>query len=192
MRSISSKLFAFILLYLSCSINSKELSDFKQLLEVSGLTYSKPTNLIELEAKKDKIISYEKALRDSNNYFEIRYVIRPISMLQIDYKDAHSTTPSPNHIFPLFFQTLINNLSDQSSSSTKEYLPSDANKFFNADWAAVALLNLNNEFSNQYQQLLMIAIHKDNASDAYLLILFNDYKYVKDHIDAITSSLVFK
>lgn len=136
-----SKFIVFALIIMNFCANSNQSNYFIDLLDGSGLIYEKPQTLIDLKPRDNSIISYENALRDKNNQFEIRYVIRPISMLEIDYKDAHSSAPTPNHIFPLLFQTLVNNLADLSNSSTKEYSPIDAKKFFNTDWAAVALIN---------------------------------------------------
>lgn len=177
---------------MSVSSYAKENQDFFNLLDIAGLNYVPAPNLISVEARDNPIISYEMALTDKNNKFEVRYVVRPISMLDIEYKDAHSSAPTPNHIFPLLFQTLTNNLSDLSNSSSKEYSPTDAKKFFNADWAAVSLLNVNKEFSNEFEQLLLIAIHKDDAADAFILILFNDYNEILSSIDEVMNSLKFK
>ena len=60
------------------------------------------------------------------------------------------------------------------------------------DWAAIAVMDVNRDFSTEYEQLLLLALHKNNASDAYVIILFDDYAAVKPEINSLLASLRFK
>jgi predicted TPR repeat methyltransferase len=40
--------------------------------------------------------------------------------------------------------------------------------------------------------MLLLAPHKNNASDAYVIVLFDDYAAVKPEINAALGSLKFK
>ena len=53
-------------------------------------------------------------------------------------------------------------------------------------------MDVNHDFSTEYEQLLLLALHKNNASDAYVIILFDDYEAVKPEIDLLLESLKFK
>jgi len=53
-------------------------------------------------------------------------------------------------------------------------------------------MDVNRDFSTEYDQLLLLALHKNNASDAYVIILFDDYAAVKPEIDSVLGSLKFK
>ncbi len=63
---------------------------------------------------------------------------------------------------------------------------------FNADWAAVAVMDVIDDFSDQYDQVLLLAMHKNNASDAYVMVLFDEYQAVKPELNAVLASLKFK
>ena len=43
-----------------------------------------------------------------------------------------------------------------------------------------------------FHLLLLLALHKNNASDAYVLVLFDDYTAVKAEINGAPGSLKFK
>lgn len=53
-------------------------------------------------------------------------------------------------------------------------------------------MDVKREFSTQYEQLLLLALHKNNAADAYIIVLFDDYASVKAEIEAVLQSLRFK
>jgi hypothetical protein len=53
-------------------------------------------------------------------------------------------------------------------------------------------MDLMRDFSDQYAKLLLLALHKNNASDAYVLVLFDDYHAVKPEINSVQNSLKFK
>ncbi len=48
------------------------------------------------------------------------------------------------------------------------------------------------EFSSDYQQGLLLAIHRNNVSDAYVVFLFDDYKAVKPTLNQAMQTVVFK
>ena len=48
------------------------------------------------------------------------------------------------------------------------------------------------DFSDKYDQLLLLALHKNNASDAYMMILFDDYATVKQEINTVLDSMKFR
>ncbi len=113
-------------------------------------------------------------------------------MVEIDYEDSHNSAPEPNHLFPMLFQSLISDFSNGGNSPANEYSAQETKARFNADWAAVALMDVTRDFSDQYAQLLLLALHKNNASDAYVLVLFDDYQAVKPEINSVLNSLKFK
>ena len=137
------------------------------------------------------MLPYEYALRHDSGGLEIRYIIRPLGRISIDYNDPHNAAPEPNHLFPLLFESLINELSSGGNTPNKEYPQAQARELFNAGWAAAAVFDVNPEFSNDYSQALLIGIHKDNQADAYSLFLYNEYPQVKEIIQGALSTLSF-
>ena len=53
-------------------------------------------------------------------------------------------------------------------------------------------MDVSRDISDEYDQLLFLALHKNNASDAYVIVLFDDYAAVKTEINAVLDSLKFK
>ena len=53
-------------------------------------------------------------------------------------------------------------------------------------------MDVKHDFSTEDEQLLLLALHKNKASDAYVIILFDDYAAVKPEIDSLLGSLKFK
>ena len=165
---------------------------FQQLLDDASLVLVEPEGFVEKEPEENTVLSYEHALQHQTKKLAVRYAIRPIAMVQIDYEDPHNAAPEPNHLFPMLFQTLVSDFSRGGNSPSNEYSTSDAKSKFNADWAAAAVMDVNHDFSTEYEQLLLLALHKNNASDAYVIILFDDYEAVKPEIDLLLESLKFK
>ena len=165
---------------------------FPQLLVDAGLILEAPADFEIKAPEVNAVLSYEYALQHKQKKLAVRYAIRPINMVTIDYEDPHNSAPEPNHLFPMLFQSLISDFSDGGNSPSNEYSASDAKTLFNADWAAAAVMDVIDDFSDEYDQVLLLALHKNNASDAYVIILFDDYAAVRPEINAVLSSLKFK
>ena len=165
---------------------------FAQLLYDGGLVLEQPDGFEVQTPEVNDVLSYEHALKHGQKKLAVRYAIRPIKMVEIDYEDPHNAAPEPNHLFPMLFQSLISAFSRGGSSPSNEYSTSDAKTKFNADWAGVAVMDVTRDFSDEYDQVLLLALHKNNASDAYVIVLFDDYAAVKPEINAALDSLKFK
>ncbi len=146
----------------------------------------------EISPAKDDVLSYEYALRHENELMEIRYSIRPIKRIKIDYEDPHNNAPEPNHLFNMMFETIVEQLSDGGHSPRREYPTEQSQQRFNAGWAAAAVFDVNESYSTDYRQALMLTLHKNNHADAYIVFLYNDYAKVKELINDSMSALRFK
>lgn len=164
---------------------------FDQLMEESGLELTPPPGFTHIKPVANPVLPYEHALRHVSGRLEIRYIIRPLGRISIDYNDPHNAAPEPNHLFPLLFESLINALSSGGNTPNTEYPPSQAHELFNAGWAAAAVFDVNPDFSDSYTQALLIGMHKDGQADAYTLFLYNEYSQVKEFIQGALSSLSF-
>ena len=190
--SICSAFIFGFLIFLSTATGAQERYTFEDLLEDSRLLIQQPAGFIEQSPAVNPVLSYEHALQHGKKKLAVRYAIRPISMVQIDYSDPHNAAPEPNHLFPMLFQSLISHFSRGGSSPSNEYSAADAKAKFNADWAAIAAVDITPEFSPEYDQALILALHKDYAADAYIIILYDDYQTVKAEIHRALNSLKFK
>ena len=164
---------------------------FGSLLLEAELLFNRPDGYTDLSAGRTPIMDYERALRSPNGELEIRIAVRPLKRLQIDYDDPHGAVPNPNHIFPLVFESLATRLSGGGHAPSNAYPPDQAREKFNADWAAAAIFDTVEDFDTGFQQGLLVAIHRNKVSDAYIVFLFDDYATVKDSLNAAMKTLVF-
>lgn len=164
---------------------------FEGLLAEGELVFSPPQGYEDIPAGRTPMLDYERALRSPDGNLEIRVAIRPLGRLVIDYDDPHGATPNPNHVFPLVFESLATRLSGGRHAPSNAYPPDRARDKFNADWAAAAVFDTVEEFDTRLKQGLLLAIHRNKVSDAYVVFLFDDYEVVKDSLKAAMGTLVF-
>ena len=164
---------------------------FGALLHEAQLVFTRPPGFVDLSPGRNPILDYEHALRSADGSLEIRLAVRPLGRLEIDYDDPHGAVPNPEHVFPLVFESLATRLSGGRHAPSLPYPPDQARTKFNADWAAAALFDTVSDFATDHKQGLLVAIHRNKVSDAYLVFLFDDYPAVKERLNAAMGTLVF-
>lgn len=164
---------------------------FEALLREAELLFNPPQGFVDLAPGQTPVMAYERALRSPDGQLELRMAIRPLKRLQIDYDDPHGATPNPEHVFPLVFESLATRLSGGGHAPSNPYPPDQARDKFNADWAAAAVFDTVEDFATDYSQGLLVAIHRNKVSDAYLVFLFDDYTAVKGELETAMKTLVF-
>lgn len=184
---------ALLLLAPSLAADPSTRSDnsFESLLAEAELVFSPPEGYQDLPAGRTPMFDYERALRSPDGLLEIRIAVRPLKRLRIDYDDPHGATPNPNHIFPLVFESLATRLSGGRHAPSNTYPPERAREKFNADWAAAAVFDTVEDFDTRYKQGVLVAIHRNKVSDAYVVFLFDDYEAAKKRLRAAMQTLVF-
>lgn len=166
-------------------------SDFGTLLEEAELAFEAPVSYVDIAPGRTPMLDYERAIRSPEGDVEVRFAVRPLKRLQIEYDDPHGATPDPNHIFPLVFESLASRLAGGRHAPSNEYAPEQAEALFNADWAAAAVFDTVADFDTEFRQGLLVAIHRNQVADAYTVVLFNDYAGAKPQINAAIRSLRF-
>ena len=190
MRTLLSLL--TLLLMLSASgMAIAESSDFRALLEEAGMRYEAPSDYRELPLEPSPF-GYEKRLGHKEQQIEVRYSIRPIGRIRVDYEDPHNSAPHPNDLFDMLFRSVVEQFSAGPDSVSQAYPPQKADALFNAGWAAVSVMDINPEISTLHRQGILLAIHRNDRADAYLLFLTNDLDAHKPYFDALVGSLVFR
>ena len=165
---------------------------FQQLLKEAGVTYKQPDEFRDAGAMLDAIFPYERAIRHKTQQLEIRYTVRPLGRLKIDYDDPHNSAPEPNHLFPLMFDSITAKISAGGHTPSREYSRKQARELFNADWAAAAVFDVDPQYSKGFSQGLLVAMHKNARADTYVVFLYNNYATVKPIIDRNISALRFR
>ena len=167
-------------------------ADFARLIKESALVFQLPRTFTEIEIDPQVSFPYEKAIYSAQYQVEVRYALRPLKRIRVDYEDPHGAAPQPNHLFSMMFTALLGELSRGGDTPYREFPQQQAKSLFHADWAALALLDVDPEFSSRYPYCFLLAIHKNNVADAYLFILFQDYNNIKPLLPKLYASIRFQ
>ena len=165
---------------------------FQALLEESGMVLQCDEGYVDAPLVANEILPFEKALRTADGVMEIRFAIRPLARITIDYEDPHNAAPEPEHLFPLLFQSLTESLSGGRHSPHREYPAEEAMGLFNAEWAGASTFDVADDFRTQYRHGFMVALHGSGKADAYTVMLFNDYATARPLIEQSLTCLVFR
>jgi len=164
---------------------------FDRLLDESGMRLEPSQKLIDLPIRANPVLPYEHAMRHDSGELELRFIIRPLERIEIEYNDPHNAAPEPNHLFPLLFESLIDRLSANSNSNSRTLSKSEAKEKFNAQWAALSVFDINPEFSSEFNNAMLLAMHKNDQADAYTVFLYNDHELAKQLINEVISTMSF-
>lgn len=165
---------------------------FAELLSQHRIELNVDNGFESQPVEANALVDYEGAVRAADGAMEIRYLIRPLAAMQIDYDDPHGAMPDPNHIFPLLFEALVSRLSGGSYAPSRPFSEQQARDEFNADWAATAVFDVDAEFSTEFRQGIIVGIHRRGEIDAYVVVLYNDFDQIKPRLEAAMRSLTFR
>lgn len=194
MKPASALVSSLILLafsQLTTATDNQAQQAFKQLLIESGLRLETPANYIDIPIQANPVLPYEHALKHESGALEMRFIVRPLSRIRIDYIDPHNAAPEPNHLFPLLFESITNRLSLGSDMPNRTFSESAAREKFNAHWAAASVFDVDPEFAPGYQSGFLVGMHRNQMADAYTLFLYNDHEQAKNLINAALSTMSF-
>ncbi len=184
----------FLLLALAGWSNAAEVDAgqaFNSLLQESGLQLDRRDQFFDLVPRANNILPYEHAMRHKSGALEVRFIVRPLNRIEIEYNDPHNAAPEPNHLFPLLFESITNQLAVGSDTSNITFPEDAAAQRFNADWVAVSAFSIDPDFAGDYRNAVLVAMHKNQVADAYTLFLYNDHERAKSVINDSISILSF-
>ena len=165
---------------------------FDQLLKESGLQLETNQAFADVPIQHNPVLSYEHAMRHESGALELRFIVRPLARIEIEYNDPHNAAPEPNHLFPLLFESLTQRLAATNDTSSSTLSETEARDKFNAQWAALAAFDVDPEFSSQYKNAILLGMHKNDLADAYTLFLYNDPEQAKSLINGAISIMSFE
>ena len=165
---------------------------FDRLLEEGGLEFHPPEGFQPVPLEPDYVMPYEARYRSNDGRLEVRYAIRPLSRIEIDYDDPHNAAPAPNDLFNMLFRTLSETLARDHEVLSRTYPPEKAQQEYRAGWVAVGVFDLSPDISDRYREAMLFAIHQNDKADAYILFLTNDLASEKARIKTARTSLRFK
>lgn len=180
---------------LSCASNK-----FMKLCSYSDIYYSIPQGFKPFEIKQNPDLKYHYAVKHKNKKLEIRYSIFPLKEEVQAYNEylKNGTKKKivlidPNKDHELFAITAVMNISRSELANACNAIGPDAVKHdFNADWGASYCIENNSEYGRGYKYSLIVATHKINIANAFIVYLFDNEKDISDEMRSSLSSLKFK
>jgi len=192
------KLFSigFILVLSSCK-SDKLPKEFTDLLNRAKLDFIETEGMIETKCIENRQMNYEYALKLPNKNFEVRYAIRPMDSLLIQYNKDNMKIHPNKWSEGGYEATLLNiGIGGLESGILPQitYFDSTAvKKEFNADWGATAGVQLGKEFGGQiFKFCVAVIIHKDFVGDAYIFYLSDNKDELRTLMEKPFHSLKFK
>jgi hypothetical protein len=188
--------FCFVILTSFSSDNLPK--SFTDLLDRAAMTFDQPSECSETLPIENPQMNYDYALINNAKDFEIRYAIRPLDEQLKNYNEREKNKKSgdmnihPNKLYAAVFQTIVFNVSGGQLSKIGAFDAQAVKKEFNADWGAIAMVDVGKEFGQNYKYCFLIAIHKDNVGDAYCFYLANTQDDIKKNMLPAFHSLRFK
>ncbi len=173
---------------------------FTQLLVRAKLEFIRPEGMAPTPCVDNVQMNYEYALKLPEHNFEVRYAIRPMDSLLVDFEDRvkeGSTMVDPNKLSVSLFQATLLNIGLGGPASGElpdiSYFDKDAvREEFGADWGAVAFVQPGPEFGGAtFKYCLSVIIHKDFVGDAYFFYVSDNREYMSDWVDIAFHSLKF-
>ncbi|MBC8370066.1 MAG: hypothetical protein H8E25_08700 [Planctomycetes bacterium] len=162
----------------------------EQLVDLVGLQYEVPEGFEMSPGAANDCLDYEFALRSLSPAIEVRFSLRPLQGIAVEYEDPHSSTPNPEHIYPLMYQSIIQKI------SLDPYAPSggmgdNALAEHNADWGEISLLQPKPENNSDLKSLVFMALHRQAVGDIYVSVFFDDYESSKSTINQLLKTVKF-
>lgn len=171
---------------------------FTSLLQRAHMKLEKPEGYTETAPIENRQMNYEYALKHPTKRFEVRYAIRPLDSMIIDYK-AHMKTKkegdifiNPNKFYESSLQATLLNISGGELPEITVFGSKAVKDEFNADWGATAFVNVGEEFGQDYKFCMVVALHKDDLGDAYYFYLADDRQVIIDTMMDAFHSLKFQ
>ncbi|WP_456411677.1 hypothetical protein [Oceanithermus sp.] len=188
-----NRFFFFVLAFALLPVLAQEppTQAFEDLLAEAGMVFELPEGYRPAPVEYNEVLPYQYRIVSDDGEVEIRYVVFPLSRVEIDYEDPHSSAPEPDHLFTLLFPGILTEISGWGRYKSQEYPADEALRLFKADWAAAAVLEVIPEYSPDRRQALVVAMHRNGHADAYEIFLGNDLKRLGDAAKRVQGALRF-
>lgn len=127
--------------------------------------------------------------------FEIRYAIAPLDVSPFNEKMKQEGTKmavTPNQLYSGAYMATLMNLSGGSMPQVHQFPKQAVAKEFNADWGATTIFHVKGTFGDGYDACMAIALHKDNAGDAYIFYLSDSMENFQTLLEPAFHALKFR
>jgi len=153
-------------------------ADFLELCDSVGLAFKMPKGYTRTDAKKNPDLGYCFAIRNEEQTMEIRYSIRLLQPLFVQYEaalsDSNTTMINPNQIYRSMMHANVLNVTGGRWYQVMPFPSQAVQKEFNADAGGSCFVALDSEFGEGYDYAQLMYLHKDDLADVYITFMSND------------------
>lgn len=149
---------------------------FQTLLDSTNMAFEPPEGFIEIEPIPNRQMNYEKAYKHPTERFEVRYAIR-------------------HHDFEFYvsmFEMTALNISGGQLPEYTGFNPEAVKEEFGADAGATVMVQVGEEFGQDYQYCLFVYLFKKGVGDGYIFYLADDNTIIPDLMNPIFHALRFE
>ena len=195
MKRLTSLLILILITGL-CAFTGDDLPlQLKNKLDRAQMTFNSPAGYTEIPLVTNSQMHYDYAVKLPTKDFEIRYAIRPLDSLFIQFaamKKQGGVAINPNKLYSGLFMATVMNLSGGKLFKINVFDTVAVKKEFNADWGGTCIFPVSGEFGKGYNTCMAIALHKDNLGDAYIFYLSNSANSYQSELLPVFYALKFK
>ncbi len=167
----------FLLLgHLGFSQMSSSDSLFQELLEKNQMEFTAPSDYTKIACIENRQMNYERAYKHPTENFEVRYAIR-----------SHDLDISQS-----IFEATVLNISGGELPEYTVFKPEAVQKEFGADMGATVMVEVGEEFGQDYVYCLLVFIHKKGLGDAYIFYLADEPSLIPELMRPLFHYLKFK
>jgi hypothetical protein len=184
-----------VLMIFSILVKGQNLTDFKSLLNETGLNITIPAGFIESKIIDNDDMGYEYAIKYPDRDFELRYSIRPIKYKQYANDTVRNEMESQrgfrNTQYVTILHTIILNITGGVDYTVQAFDPQAVKNEFNANWGATTFVELNSDFGKGFKYCMIVTIHKKDVADAYYFYLSNTKEKFSENMEPLFHTLKF-
>lgn len=144
------------------------------------MEFSEPEGLDPRSAVKNNQMNWDITYSDGSGSSEIRYAIQPLGKLIERYEEFEKSKQEgnamihPNTIHFSALQATVLSIAGGRLPELEEFDSQAVKSEFNADWGATTLIRPTGRFAQEFSLCRIIALHKDDYADAYILFMANN------------------
>jgi hypothetical protein len=157
-----------------------ETHDFQTLLAETGVDYTPTPDFVTCPVRENSVFRYQHAMRSPSGHLETCYRIDAFARMEAEREAARAgmevlASVNLDRMVSANFMALVLNLSGGLFAEPTVFRPETAALLYGAHWSALAFMRLaSHELSADYDAAYVLAIHKNEVADIFVLGLFND------------------
>lgn len=195
-RCLKKTVIFIFLISISAAIYADDSAAFQKVLKENDMVFTMPGGFTPVPVVENEDVTYLYAIKNDRVKLEIRYCIFSLKERIKEYQDFKKNKKGqmadPNSAFDMFTSVVVMNIAGSEQYDGMPFDEESVKNEFNADKGGAYRMACQSGFAQGYQYCMVVALHKDNKADAYIVYLFDDVNVIMDDMMAAFYSMKFK